>query len=155
MMTGIVSLLGWQSLVAQEGADDKARRVADQIESGNFVVEINRALPMGGRSVNLTSLYSIEIKGDSVYSHLPYYGRAYSLPYGGGEGLLFRKPLTDYQVTYDNKDKATITFNCRSDDDNYGFSLQIFPNGSATLFVQPVNRQSISYHGSLSLEEEK
>jgi len=37
----------------------------------------------------LTSPYSVEIRNDSIISHLPYYGRAYSIPYGGGDSSFF------------------------------------------------------------------
>lgn len=152
-MLGIVSLFGGQSLIAQDKKSEKAQRVKELIDSGKYKVEVDRALPMGGRSVNLTSSYGIEIKGDSIYSHLPYYGRAYSVPYGGGSGLSFDKPITDYKVTYDEDDKATITFSSRSDDDRYELRVQIYSNGTATIYVQPTNRQSITYHGDILLEE--
>lgn len=153
IMLGIVSLFGGQSLIAQDKKSEKAQRVKELIDSGKYKVEVDRALPMGGRSVNLTSSYGIEIKGDSIYSHLPYYGRAYSVPYGGGSGLSFDKPITDYKVTYDEDDKATITFSSRSDDDRYELRVQIYSNGTATIYVQPTNRQSITYHGDILLEE--
>lgn len=155
MMTGIALLLCGQSLFSQEVKQDKAQQVKELIDSGNFVIEVNRAFPMSGRSVNLTSLYTIELKGDSVQSHLPYYGRAYSIPYGGGDGLRFDKQITEYQVSYDKKSTATINFNSRSEDDNFKFSLKVYPNASATVFVQPTNRQSISYHGDLILEKKE
>ena len=44
---------------------------------------------MKGRSRALTSDYSIEIRNDSVFSYLPYFGVAYNVPYGGGKGLIF------------------------------------------------------------------
>ena len=42
---------------------------------------------MKGGSKHLTSDYSLEIRNDSVYSYLPYFGVAYNVPYGGGKGL--------------------------------------------------------------------
>lgn len=154
IMLGIVSFLGGQSLIAQDKKSEKAERIKALIEHGEYSLEIDRAFPMGGRSVNLTSSYGIEIKGDSVYSHLPYYGRAYSVPYGGGNGLQFEKPVTDYKVEYDKDGKATIKFATRSDDDRYEFRIQIYSNGTATVFVQPTNKQSITYHGEIRLKEE-
>lgn len=155
IMVGIVSLIGGQSLIAQDKKSEKFEQVKDLIEQGEYHIEVDRALPMGGRSVNLTSSYGFTIKGDSIYSHLPYYGRAYSLPYGGGSGLSFDKPITDYQVDYNKKDRATIQFSTRSDDDRYTFSVEVFSNGTASVFVQPTNRQSITYQGHLRLKEQK
>ena len=35
------------------------------IENGRFTIEVDRALPMGGRTVHLTTPYSLEMRGDS------------------------------------------------------------------------------------------
>ena len=73
------------------------------IENGRFTIEVDRALPMGGRTVHLTTPYSLEMRGDSAISYLPYFGRAYSLPYGGGDGMRFEESITDYQSTFDKR----------------------------------------------------
>ena len=88
-LLGIVLLLAGQSLYAQskkEKREQKANEVKELIDSKRFTIDVNRAIPMGGRSLNLTSPYSLEMRGDSVISYLPYFGRAYSAPYGGGDG---------------------------------------------------------------------
>ena len=38
---------------------------------------------MNGKTVYLTSPYSVKISNDSAYIELPYFGVAYSVPYGG------------------------------------------------------------------------
>lgn len=149
LLLGMVFFCGSQFLNAQNGKSEKAQEVRDLIESGAFNIDVNRAIPLSGRSVVLTSTYGLEIKGDSIYANLPYYGRAYSAPYGGGGGLNFDKPLTDYKVKFDKKKKATIRFSTRSDDDRYEFTIQVFSNGKASVFVQPTNKQSITYDGEL------
>ena len=83
-LVGIVLLLAGQSLYAQskkEKKEQKVNEVKELIDSKRFTVDVDRAIPMGGRSVNLTSPYSLEMRGDSVISYLPYFGRAYSAPY--------------------------------------------------------------------------
>ena len=88
-LIGIVLMIGGQSLYSQnkkERKEQKAKEIKEMIEGGRFTIEVDRALPMGGRSVNLTTPYSLEMRGDSAISYLPYFGRAYSLPYGGGDG---------------------------------------------------------------------
>ena len=67
------------------------------IESENYKIDVNTAMPMRGRSIPLTSSYSLTIRNDSVISYLPYYGRAYSIPYGGGDGLNFKAILQKYK----------------------------------------------------------
>jgi hypothetical protein len=110
-------------------------------------------LPMNGRSQTLTSPYSLEIKDDRVKSHLPYYGRAYSIPYGGGEGLNFEAEITGYKLSFDTKGKAVVEFETKTKEDQHGFRLEIFPNGSTSIHVTPVNRQAISFHGTAMTHE--
>lgn len=151
---GIALLLGGQSLCAQSKAEKKAEKeqlVKEKIESGAYTIKVDRALPMQGRSVNLTSSYSLEIRNDSVFSYLPYFGRAYSVPYGGGSGMIFKEPLTDYTLSFD-KETAKIRFKTRTTEGNHEFGIQIFSNGSTSIQARPANRQGISYQGTLDTE---
>ena len=98
---GIVLFCAGQSLFAQskqERKEQKERVVREIVDSGRIKIDVDRAVPMAGRSVNLTSPYSLEIHGDSILSYLPYFGRAYSAPYGGGEGLTFKEVATEKEV---------------------------------------------------------
>lgn len=113
-----------------------------------------RALPMGGRTVHLTTPYSLEMRGDSAISYLPYFGRAYSLPYGGGDGMRFEESITDYQSTFDKKGTARIKFVARTKEDTFRFDVQVFSNGSAIISVTPTNRQNITYQGELAPKKE-
>ena len=94
---GIVLFFGGQSLYSQskkEREEQKAKEIKEMIENGRFTIEVDRALPMGGRTVHLTTPYSLEMRGDSAISYLPYFGRAYSLPYGGGTGCVLKNQFT-------------------------------------------------------------
>lgn len=132
--------------------EETARIVAENIERRDYEVDVDRAIPMGGRSINLTSSYSVRIKGDSVYSHLPYYGRAYSVPYGGGEGLNFSSTVAGYTVSSGEKGQTEVKFTTRSSDDNLEYTITLWPNGSATVNVLPGNRQSINYSGKVRID---
>jgi len=153
LLIGMVLFSGGQFLFAQskqEKREQKEKEVKELIDKSRFTIDVDRALPMGGKSLNLTSPYSLELRGDSVISYLPYFGRAYSVPYGGGEGLRFTETVSDYSLSYDKKGTAKIQFRARTDEDNYTFNVEVFKNGSSVIRVAPVNRQSITYYGELS-----
>ena len=61
--------------------------VGEQVNGRTFKLEASMAYPMSGRSIPLTTPYGLQMKKDSVDVYLPYYGRAYQIPYGGGEGV--------------------------------------------------------------------
>ena len=116
----LITAMSMPTLSAQtkkEKKELKKQAVEKLVTSGKYKINVNRALPARGRSVTLTSPYSVEIRNDSVISYLPYYGRAYSIPYGGGEGLNFKAPLTDYKLEWDKKETAKIKFSARSEED--------------------------------------
>ena len=156
----LITAMSMPTLSAQtkkEKKELKKQTVEKLVTSGKYKINVNRALPARGRSVTLTSPYSVEIRNDSVISYLPYYGRAYSIPYGGGgggEGLNFKAPLTDYKLEWDKKETAKIKFSARSEEDRFDFSIDVFSNGSSSIFVNMQNRQSISFQGELDMPEE-
>ena len=151
-------LVGIPTLSAQskkEKKEQKKAAVKKLIESENYKIDVNTAMPMRGRSIPLTSSYSLEIRNDSVISYLPYYGRAYSIPYGGGDGLNFKTVLKEYSMKMDKKGNAVIEFIARNPEDRYEYRVKVFPNGSASIDVNMQNRQSISFQGELYIKEEK
>lgn len=133
----------------------KAKTVQELIQSKEYKINVETAIPMSGKLVQLTSPYSVEIKNDSIYSYLPYYGRAYSIPYGGGSGLIFQTSIGNYSEHLNKKGKHLIQFSAETTEDSFNFTLTIFSNGSATVNVNMRNRQPITFHGDLSLEKKK
>ena len=89
----------------------------------------------------------------SVFSYLPYYGRAYSVPYGGGSGLIFNAPLKEYTMDMDKKGNAVIKFSARSPEDFFEFRAKVFPDGTTSIDVTMQNRQAISYRGEVDLDK--
>ncbi len=154
LMVGLVVFGGCAT--TQSGKESKElteTRVKESVDNRAFRISVDRVVPMSGRSRNVTSNYSLTVRNDSVFSYLPYFGQAYSLPYGGGVGMTFDAPLTEYSQRYDKKNNAEITFRTRSADDTHTFRIQIYPNASATIQVTSINRQGITYYGTVDLKE--
>lgn len=150
-------LVGAPTLSAQskkEKQEQKKEAVKQEIVSENYKIDVNTAMPMRGRSIPLTSSYSLEIRNDSVISYLPYYGRAYNIPYGGGNGLNFKAALKEYSTETDKKGNAVIKFIARNPEDRYEYRVKVFPNGAASIDVNMQNRQSISFQGELEVKED-
>ena len=77
-------------ITAQNKKEKKQQReqaVREAVDAKAYKINVDRVMPMKGGSKHLTSDYSLEIRNDSVYSYLPYFGVAYNVPYGGGKGL--------------------------------------------------------------------
>ena len=149
-------MLAMQSATAQSRSEKKAqteRNVREAINADHYKINVDYMQPMKGRSRALTSDYSIEIRNDSVFSYLPYFGVAYNVPYGGGKGLIFNAPITGYRKESLKKGKTRIDFKTGNEEDKYEYSLTIYSGGSANIHIQPMNRQAISYSGELDIKE--
>lgn len=154
LLVMVAGLSGLSAQSKQEKKELREKAVKELIESENYKVDISSAHPRRGRVVHLTSPNSMEVRNDSVYSYLPYYGRAYSIPYGGGEGLNFKAPIDEYKMEIHKKGAAKIEFTARSKEDRFKFSLTIYPDGSANVGVTMQNRESINFSGALTLPSE-
>src|SRR6187551_291744 len=86
LITLSVVLFSLTISVAQEL--DKAI-VEKAVSSKQFVFKARTVLPMRGSSRTLTSDYEVSLLGDSIISHLPYFGRVYNTTYGGSGGVEF------------------------------------------------------------------
>lgn len=127
--------------------------IKEMIEAKSYTIRVNTAFPNGWRSISLDSRYSLQVKGDSVYCNMPYFGRAYRLPYGGGEGLIFDGLSSDYTIKDGKKGSKEIKFAVRTMEDMYNFILTIFPNGSSSVKVFSNNKQSIDFSGDIVKNE--
>ncbi len=134
-------------------ADAQNQQLVQQmLDKKMYKVDFDRAYPTSGPSFALTSPYFVSVTGDRVESYLPYFGRAYSIPYGGGEGLRFEAPITDYTAQTGKKGQQVISFNARTSEDDYTFNYEIYNTGEAYLNINAVNKQGMSFSGNVDLE---
>ena len=134
---------------AVERSRQKAAEVAEAVETRHFTVSVRTAYPTGGAAVPVAGDYSLELRGDSVVSYLPYFGRGYTLPYGRGKGLNFTAEATGYAVGRGGKDMSRIEFDVKNDEDFYKFTVELFDNGQASIYVIPQQRTRIAYSGEI------
>lgn len=137
----------------KERRKQKELRVKEIIESENYKIDVTTAYPRRGRMIPLTSLYSLEIRNDSVFSQLPYFGRAYSIPYGGGSGLMFKAPIEKYQMIYNKRGVAKAELTARSEEDKIKFYFTVYPDGSSNIDATMQQRESIRFSGELVVPE--
>lgn len=145
--------------VAQAQTDRQSRKaqteqaVAKALDARHYRIRVDHMTPLKGRSRALTTDYSLTVRNDSVFSYLPYAGEAYNVPYGGGKALNFDAPISTYEMKEGKRGSKEIKITTANEEDNYTYSLTVFPNGSAYIHVLPNRRQSISFNGKLDTEE--
>ena len=126
----------------------EAQMVVDGIQNADFTIDIDRMYPIRGTSKTVTN-YSVKVKDGVLYSHLPYIGQAWRVPYGGGHALNFDAEYGNYSVVRNRKDGYEIRIFVKTDEDQHLYLITLFDNGRASLDVQSQNRERISYTGQM------
>lgn len=129
---------------AQTGNDN----IAELINNQRYKFTARTVLPSGGRVVQLTTTYDLQVTKDSVISFLPYFGRAYTAPIGNANaGIQFTS--TNFSYTKEDKKKGgwLITIKPNDFQDIQQMFLTVSSGGSASLQVTSNSRQAISYNG--------
>ena len=132
-----------------------AQHVEQALADRHYVIEVDRAYPQGRMAMrDLSTGYGLMVKGDSVFSRLPFFGRAYSVPYGGGMGLTFKAPIIAYSEQVKKKGEHLIQFETKNPEDYYVFVVRAYTNGSVTVSVTPRQRSNMQYSGKVMPPEE-
>lgn len=129
------------------------QKVSEKLSARRFTVEMNFMNPLRGSTRHIDYGYEVTIAGDTLDSHLPYFGRAYNIPYGGGKGLTFTSRLTGYGQQRVSHNCTRIVAVTENDEDYYQYVFDIYDNGKADLEVISRQRDRISYMGSLKLDD--
>ena len=139
-------------VVTMAYAQDKSSTIKAMLDKKTFVFKAQSALPTSMALRYLTGdNYSLSISGDSLVSHLPYFGRAYSAPTpGASAGFNFTSKDFDFTTKTRKKGGWEVVIKPNDVSDVREFSLIIMKSGDATLRALSDNRQMISYDGYLA-----
>lgn len=122
----------------------------EKIENQHYTFLAERAIPMGGKSINLNYNYNLKISKDTVIAYLPYFGRAYVAPTSSDDsGIKFTSTDFEYSTSEKNKGMWNINIKTKDNQKGYQLSLNISDNGRATLNVHDHQRQSITFYGQI------
>ena len=120
------------------------------VEAQRFEFVAASANPMRGRSVFLSQGYTLYVSKDTIEADLPYYGRAYQAPMNPNDaGIKFTS--TDFTYTLKDRKKKGWDIFIKTNDATLPtqLNLSIFADGSASLRVTSMDRQSISFYGHI------
>lgn len=150
-MAGMALLIGCGTTAnSAEATAEQAAKVKQAIADRNFKIDVNFMYPLRGSSRNLTPDYSLEVRNDSLFSHLPYMGEARNLPYGGGVGLIFDEHITSYAQQQQRNNEYLIEIGVKNPEDSFVYTIRVFDNGKASVDIRSRLRDPISYSGELS-----
>jgi hypothetical protein len=121
------------------------------VNTQDFKFSANKALPLEGPSVDLTTNPNyLIIKQDSVYCSMPFFGRAFNIRYNEPGGFHFSGITEDFKIVKDSiKMTINLSFRYKDSSDSYQFQMSINNMENASLSILSNNRASISYWGRL------
>ena len=155
VLTLFFGLLGG-TLHAQSRAERRAeeaevaRLITQLVETGRFRVDLTKINATNGQEINLSNNPSLIIRGDSVFSDLPYYGNNYNYNMSTNNNLSFRGEMTDYKFNVDRRNNSSVSFRVTVPEGVHRFSIRIMPNGLVDVAATPAGRQMIRYQGVIS-----
>lgn len=131
-----------------------ARQVDSLIQSGTFTIEIDRILPSRGPAKNTNDGYLLKIEDNTLSTYLPYIGQATNLSYSAAANPAIEMneaPVT-IEIKKSQKDKYTLSFSSKTEESNErcDFTIDIFDNGSSSIYLTIVGRDPISYTGTIT-----
>jgi len=138
-------------------------------EGFSFRIENNWASPMGDQVLNQLSMNlpngsssnainlignpnHFEIIGDSLSVKLPYFGvRQMSGGYNRDGGITVKEKFSDLTISSTKKNSKFIKLSAKSTEgENFQFNVQIFENGTTTIYVNASQRSAITYRGEIT-----
>ena len=140
----------------KERRQEQADKVQKMVEAQDYKFVAQRALPMSGRSINLTSDYDLRVSNDSISAYLPYFGRAYVAPMNPTEGgIRFESMDFNYRLENAKKGGWNVIITIKDTPRRIEMILNVASNGSAHLSVNDDTRQNISFSGNIGERKKK
>ncbi|MES3017761.1 MAG: DUF4251 domain-containing protein [Bacteroidota bacterium] len=155
----IYTLIGCLFVAASVSGQTKAVKEAGikkLLESKNFTFVAESASPMSGGNIRLNSSdYRVSFYKDSLNSFLPYFGTAFRAQYGATQSpLMFASGDLTFETKTSKRGNQTHIVKINTPDDPDEMTLSISPSGYGTLQVISVNRQPISFYGTITSNKE-
>ena len=131
---------------------EQARMVKEALDKRHYKIDINMMYARRFGSKNVTSNWSLEVKGDTLVSYLPYIGVAYEASFGSNSGLNFTVPISNYEDEGFKKGKRMIRLRVKNEDDLLDYQLEVMDNGNTSIDVMSRKREGISYSGQMDVD---
>ena len=150
LVTLLLGLAGFQQESKKEKKARQQLEMAQLIESGRFRFVARSANSDLGNFNQLTSNYDMTFDSLCIKAFLPYFGQAYSVPYGGSGGVKFDLTAEKIDRIWSERRKLyTISTKVADSDDSYSIQLTAGLSGFADLKINFRNRRWISYTGNI------
>ena len=140
-------------LVYHKGAEQEGKRqaIANAIANKRWHIDITSMNTMRYGARTVSPDFYLELRGDVLHSYLPYMGQARVSPtLSPSIGLNFEEPVLSYKTSTPKSKKYTqIDIDVKTREDSYHYVVQLYDSGDATIRVRSLNRDPISFEGTM------
>ena len=124
--------------------------LAQAINNDKWDFAADYAYPTYGKSRNITGVYFVQCRKDTLIVALPYYGKLNSAAGASNENPLDFKS-TDFKLTKEVRKKGgwMVTIN-KPNPEVQSISFTFFDNGTARVYFTMTNRTGIDFSGKIA-----
>ena len=142
--------------IKEELKKERIEKIREIVRSKNFVFKAETVNGVNSRTKNLTTDFGIEVRNDSVFSYMPYYGNTYSRDFTSqiNSPMGFIQPVDSYSMKRTNQGYY-IDIDVTNNHDVINLKFHINKDGDATLSANSINRSSVSYTGFIIIPLEE
>ncbi|MEL0456341.1 DUF4251 domain-containing protein [Flavobacteriaceae bacterium SZ-1-7] len=135
-----------QFTIESDWAYPQATRAMQQIANSGLLMPGNTA----GNISLVGNTNFLKIKGDSIFSYLPYFGeRQMQVDYGGRDNAIeFKGLMEDLTIEKTKNNGYKFVFNAKSGRENFRVYLTITPGLKSDLLLNSGSRFPIGYSGN-------
>lgn len=151
LLAGLLFFAATADLAAQSKDAATNKRI---VEERNFVFVAQQASSARGRIVPLTAGYDFTVTSDTVIAYLPFFGRAFTAPYGGEGGIQFTSTSFNYDVT-EKKNRWEVSIKPNDASNIQQIYIDVSSSGYASMRVTSVNRTQMNFTGYIVEGKEK
>ena len=138
------------SFVRQMHSPVAQDELAQAINNDKWDFAADYAYPTYGKSRNITGVYFVQCRKDTLIVALPYYGKLNSAAGASNENPLDFKS-TDFKLTKEVRKKGgwMVTIN-KPNPEVQSISFTFFDNGTARVYFTMTNRTGIDFSGKVA-----
>lgn len=153
---GIVALLLMVGCATQQERAEQRAKMRQTVEaaivSRQLRIDIKSMNAMRYGSKMVTPDFYLELRGDTLRSYLPYLGQAQVSPsLSPSIGLNFEERIIQYKESCPKSKYTQIDIDVKTHEDSYHYVVELYDSGSASIRVRSLNRDPISFDGSLDI----
>jgi len=138
------------SFIRQQSSSFIQDEIAQAINNDRWDFTADYAYPSYGKSRNITGVYYVQCRKDTLVVALPYYGKLNSSAGANNENPLDFKS-TDFKLTKEVRKKGgwLVTIN-KPNSEVQSMSFTFFDNGTARVYFTITNRSGIDFSGKVA-----